>query len=371
MSEAGDNKPMQPLSSREAGELADGLSQLAGSGMPLGEGLMVLADEAASARLGGVYRELGERLQAGASLDEAIEELGERVPEHLRGLAAAGIATGRLGDVLTQFTAVQNRVHELRRHVWRSLAYPALLLVLLLGLIVFAKRVVIAPMAEALEYAQYLPKEFGLGRGSSDDGFFAYVPTATQLLLAMPNLDLYGGITLAACGVIIWLCLRYSTPRVRHRLASNLPLLGPIWRNSSWAGFSGLLATLLEERVPLPRALELTAEGVYDRDVADACDQLGAAVAAGQPLWAGFDGRRLPASLGPLVEWGTRSGTLPSVLRSAAEMFIARSEAQAQFVRAVLPPLMFLLILAGIGFLVMAMYVPIVAGIEAMVGILN
>jgi type II secretory pathway component PulF len=45
-------------------------------------------------------------------------------------------------------------------------------------------------------------------------------------------------------------------------------------------------------------------------------------------------------------------------------MFIARSEAQSQFVRTVLPPLMFLVLLAGIGFLVMAMYVPMVSALH-------
>jgi type II secretory pathway component PulF len=357
MSLPDDNQHCRPLSPSEAGELADGLSQLAGSGLPLGEGLLVLADEVPSARLQGVYHDLGQRLQSGASLEEAIEALGDRVPQHLRGLASAGIAAGRLGDVLVESIRVQNRVQELRRHVWRSLAYPALLLILLLAILVLAKQVVVEPMAEVLEFAEGISQAL-VGGGA------AQLPTATRLMLAMPGLDLYGGITLTACVVTIWLCVRYSTPRVRHRLAGSLPLVGPIWRNSSWAGFSGLLAVLLEERVPLPRALELTAQGIYDRDLADACERLGAAVAAGQPLWAGFDGRRLPATLRPLLEWGTRTGTLPDVLRSAAEMFIARSEAQSQFVRAILPPLMFLVLFAGIGFLVMAMYVPMVSGIQ-------
>jgi type II secretory pathway component PulF len=364
MTAPGDNRHGRALSPNEAGALADDLSQLAGSGLPLAEGLLVLADEGPSARLRAVYRELGQQLQSGASLEDAIEALGERVPAELRGLAAAGVATGRLGEVLVEVIGVQNRVHELRRHVWRSLAYPALLLFLLLGVLVLAKQVVVEPMADVLEFAEILAINPGPGVGDEDLG----LPTATQLLLAMPGLDLYGGITLATCVIIIWFCVRYSTARVRHRLAGSLPLLGPIWRNSSWAGFSGLLAALLEARVPLPRALALTAQGLYDRDLADACERLGAAVAGGQPLWAGFNGRRLPASLGPLVEWGTKHGTLPDVLRSAAEMFIARSQAQSQFVRTVLPPLMFLVIFAGIGFLFMAMYLPMLAGIQRLAG---
>jgi len=357
-----DSRPL-PLSPAEAGELAEGLSQLTGSGVPLAEGLLVLADDVPSRALRRAYQDLGHRLQSGMLLDEALEDLGGRVPEHLRGLAAAGVATGRLGDVLSQFIRVQNRVHELRRGVWRSLAYPAVLLGLLLGVFVLVKAFVVEPLADILAT---FGDVYGTFSSAKDGQEF---PLATKLLVAMPGLDALGGVTLGACVMVIWLCLRCSTPRVRHRLAANLPLVGPIWRNGSWAGFAGLLAVLLEERVPLPRALALTGQGLYDRDLGDACERMSALTAAGRPLSDCFQGGGpLPAPLAPLVEWGTRHGTLPDVLRSAAEMFMARSEAQSQFVRAVLPPLMFLVILAGIGFLVIAMYLPMVTVIHLLTG---
>src|SRR6185436_19968896 len=93
----------------------------------------------------------GQRLQQGIVLDEALVALGGRVPEHLRGLAAAGVATGRLGDVLSQFIRLQSRVQELRRGIWRSLAYPVLLSLVLLLVFVVVKTVVIGPLAAILE----------------------------------------------------------------------------------------------------------------------------------------------------------------------------------------------------------------------------
>jgi general secretion pathway protein F len=357
-----DVRPLS-LSATQAGELAEGLSQLTSAGVPLAEGLLVLADDAPSKALRDVYRELGHRLQAGESLDDALAELGGRAPEHLRGLAAAGVATGRLGEVFRGFLAVQSRVHELRRGAWRSLAYPAVLLGLLLGVFVIVKVFVVEPLAEVLSTVGDV---YGTFSSVSDGRQF---PLATRLLMATPGLDIPGGLTLVGCGVVIWLCLRYSTLRVRHRLAANLPLVGAIWRNGSWAGFTGLLAVLLEERVPLPKALELTGQGLYDRDLANVCQRMSALAADGHALADCLArGGPLPAPLAPLVEWGTRHGTLPEVLRSAAEMFIARSQAQAQFVGAVLPPLMFLVILAGIGFLAMAMYLPIVTVIQVLTG---
>jgi len=248
--------------------------------------------------------------------------------------------------------------------VWRSLAYPALLLGLLLLVFALVKSLIVQPLGDILLSADQTAVEFVVAHPKGQ------FPSATQLLLAMPGLDWLGGIALTGCAATIWLCLRYSTARVRHRLAANLPLLGPIWRNGSWAGFCGLLAVLLEEQVPLPRALKLAGDGLYDRDLADACQRMSGQVSEGHSLASCLgNGRRMPSSLEPLVDWGTRTGTLPAVLRSAAEMFVARSEAQALFVRTVLPPLMFLAILAGIGFLVMAMYIPMITVIRMLAGL--
>ena len=305
----------RPLSRGETAELAEGIAQLASSGAPLAEGLLELADEVSSPRLRGAYRELGQRLQEGASLEEAIRGLGNRLPEHVGGLAAAGIAAGRLSDVLAQFVRLQNRVVELRRSLVRSLAYPGVLLALLLVVFVLARGLIIEPIADLLASFGDVYGSFNFVGGNPQ------LPPATRLMLAMPGLDLIGGITLVTCIVVIWLCVRYSTPRVRHRLAASLPLVGPIWRNGSWAGFAGLLGVLMKEGVPLPRALKLTGDGLYDRDLADSCERMVQFIEAGHPLSACLGARRgLPRALGPLVDWGTRSGTLPEVLSAASEL---------------------------------------------------
>src|SRR5438132_591686 len=104
-------------------------------------------------------------------------------------------------------------------------------------------------------------------------------------------------------------------------------------------GLSGGAAWAIAARVRGGQSVHRAAAGLADRDLADACQRMSAQVATGQSLASCFDrGGPVPASLGPLVDWGTRTGTLPAVLRSASEMFVARSQAQAAFVRTVLPP---------------------------------
>src|SRR5438270_10603856 len=92
------------LSGAEAAELSGQLAELTRTGLPLAPSLAALAEELPRGRLRGSMQQLAGSLGSGVSLAEAIEGQRGRIPPHLRGLVIAGVRTGRLGDVLSQFS---------------------------------------------------------------------------------------------------------------------------------------------------------------------------------------------------------------------------------------------------------------------------
>ena len=123
------------LSGAEALELSAQLAGLARAGLPLAPSLAALAEELPRGRLRRSMRDLARGLEAGQPLGEAVEGQEGRIPPHLRGLVAAGVRSGRLGEVLGEFSQYATIGVELRRRLWLNLAYPVLsLLVTLLGL---------------------------------------------------------------------------------------------------------------------------------------------------------------------------------------------------------------------------------------------
>src|SRR5262245_32384979 len=84
----------------EALELSAQLSGLARAGLPLATSLAALAEELPRGRLRRAMAALAQGLEAGRPLQEAIDDQKGRIPPHLRGLVAAGMRSGRLGDVL-------------------------------------------------------------------------------------------------------------------------------------------------------------------------------------------------------------------------------------------------------------------------------
>ncbi|HUT93393.1 MAG TPA: type II secretion system F family protein [Thermoguttaceae bacterium] len=371
------------LSAEEAVEVGSQLAELAKAGLPLGPGLRAMAEEirllmrgekrrlvwlsvltfglgalvllpfylASTSRRRRVARaleRLADQLDAGTSLSAALEAQGRRFPRHVRGLILAGIQTGRLPEALEEFVAVEGARIELRRQVWLALAYPCVLVVALATLFLLA--------------FTFLVPQFG----KIFEEFDAELPFATEMLLwqAGPGFWVVIGVPVLAVAALV--CLAFSRGAVwLRRVLYAVPLVGPVWR---WAGlfnFSRLMALLVGQQVPLPTALRLTATGLRESDLAAACREAAEEVEAGRSLseccaefW------QFPPSLRPLVAWGEQTSNPAAAFRAAAEMFDSRVRVGVTMLHAVLPPIVFVLIIAGVFSLVGGLFMPLISLIQ-------
>jgi len=341
---------LRRLSAEEAAELAARVSELTKAGLPLGEGLRALADEVPRRRLRLALRALADRLDAGMDLAEAIEQVA--LPPHLRGLVLAGLRSGRLAEVLEEYVDLQRSQAELRRRVALSLSYPIILLALLTGVAVFANVYVI-------------------------DGF---VKIYKDFNTTLPDLTLVfiHSSWPTACGLIILLAavlaipiLLTVAPRTREiwPIVHGVPMIGPLLRWSHLAQFSRLMGLLLEQQVPLPDALRLSADGLRDSDLASGCRRVADEVDGGRALYESMAAQRqFPPSLIPLVEWGQRAPALADAFRAAAEMFEGRVRTQGIFLEALLLPIMLMLTLCLVGAFVVALFLPFISLFQVLSG---
>jgi type II secretory pathway component PulF len=92
--------------------------------------------------------------------------------------------------------------------------------------------------------------------------------------------------------VVFYLILRVAVPTPwRNTVMCRLPVVGPLWRFTSWAEFCHLLAILLESEVSMPEALVLTGQGVQDADIDRACRAMARDVESGRSLSEAMTGR--------------------------------------------------------------------------------
>jgi hypothetical protein len=149
------------------------------------------------------------------------------------------------------------------------------------------------------------------------------------------------------------------------RILPTAPLFGPLLLWQAIAEWARLVALLLEARVPLPDAIELASQGVRSASIARAMHPIAQGVRQGHGLAMLIEHSFwLPASLGPLVAWGQKTGQLSEALRTAAEMFDGRVRLRATLLKQIVPPIMFLLVAACLGIVVTALFSPLIKMIQ-------
>ena len=153
----------------------------------------------------------------------------------------------------------------------------------------------------------------------------SYQPSRRRLiglsdLLVTATSGIRRWLTLSAVGaVVVGIVLaRLAIGEARwHRLIGTVPVVGPLWHWSGAAAFARLLAVLLDNRLPLSRALGLAADGLRNRALQCDCRFFSRGVESGARLSELLlDSQQLPRSLVPFVEYGERRGDLPDAFAS-------------------------------------------------------
>jgi type II secretory pathway component PulF len=343
------------LSGPEAFELSEQLSRLARAGLPLGPSLAAMAEELPGGRLRRSMRYLARGLESGQLLDEAVEGRGGGIPPHLRGLMMAGIRSGRLGEVLGEFSEYTSVGIELRRRLWLNLAYPILTVAIMLGVFAFVS-IAVVPQFESIF------RDFGVP-----------LPRVTHVVFAMSAGTSSLWPTLAVVGVVAAIAMLGSRlflrPATARSLATFVPLLGGVWRWTSLAEFCHLLALLLEHRLPMPEALRLAGEGVQDARIESTTRSMAEAVEDGKTLAQAMASRGgFPPRLPRLLRWAENQGSLPEVLHMAGDMFAARASAHSSLAASVLSVACFILIIVGVNLVILGLMLPMINLISKLSG---
>ena len=331
------------LSTGEARELTTYVAELAGSQLPLAAGLRALAEEMPRSRTASSLLVLAQRLDRGMPLAEAIEGPDVGLPPYFRSLLNTASRAGDFSKMLHELLAHQRLTEELRGRLWQAIAYPVVLVSLMIAWCVFILMWLLPPMRKIWE------------------DFDTRLPATTNLLIWLAD----HGPLLALIGLVIVVPLVLVARGARNsallaQVMGRVPIVGPLWRNWSLSEFSNLLALLVERAMPLPEALELTATSVRHGHIAQGCREAARLVAGGKSLSAAIASlRAFPPSLVPLVEWGERTAALPRAMHDASEMFSTRAQLRDQFLAAVSAPVSFLLVAGVLMFVIVAMYSPL------------
>lgn len=341
------------LAPRETVELVEVVAELAGSDLPLSAGLRAAAEEIPRRRIASAMRRVADGLDRGSPLHEALEA-GGKVPAHLRGLVLAGLRSGRLAHVLEEFVALDRDRLEMRRRIAAALVYPLFLVIVVCFCFLVAQVYIARPFVAIFD-------DFGLA-----------LPAITQMLIALMSWTEASGLWTLAIVVLvvlpaIVLFLAMPKPPAVQRACYRLPILGPLWRWQSLVDFSRLMQLFLERQAPIGQALRWTADGLRWSDLAEVCRACAGDVDSGSSFSSCLARYRdFPVSIRPVIESGLAAQDAAAGFAAAADMYRRRAGVDATLWESILPPLILLFVAASLGFLVVAVLMPMTQLISAL-----
>lgn len=336
----------RPLSLEDLALLCRQLATLVGSGVPILQGLRVVAQQTAGRRLSRALAQVAEGVEAGQSLTEALTDAGRLFPPLMLHMIAVGEAGGVLEEVLQRLGDLYEREYAVNQKVRSAMVYPAVVLVAALGVSAFLVTVVLPRYAELFSQqgvALPWPTRFLLGAASLLRGYWPVV-------LALLVLGVFGYQQLMRRP-------DWALRRDRWRLLQ--PVLGPLRINRAMGMLARTLATLLRTGVPVLPALSVVSRGLGNRALEEPLLQAQRAVRNGRGLTGPLRQSSLyPPMLLELMAVGEEAGNLDGMLLKAADHYDREVATTVERLTALLEPLMVLVLGAIVGFIVLALVLP-------------
>lgn len=323
------------------------LATLLGSAVPVYEAVATLWEQEAPGELKRVLGRVRDRLAEGQGLAQALAAEPRVFSESYIGMVSAGEASGALDVVLERLAEFQEDQAEVRSRVITALIYPAIMVVVGIGVMMVLLGFVVPKISAVFESNK------------------ATLPLVTVLLIKASALVRKGWWAMGALAILAvaaWKRVKANEEFLvrRDRFLLRLPIAGQLWRRLVLSRFAKVLGLLLQSGVPIIKAMEITGEAVvnreYKRFLAEARETLiqGGSLSGSLKTSALF-----PPLLTHMTAVGEKSGELDAMLIKAGDAFQKEFNAQVTRSMALLEPMLILGMGLTIGFMVIAVLLPI------------
>jgi type IV pilus assembly protein PilC len=323
--------------------------------LPLLQAIGALEQEQPSPAMTEVIRKIRSTIQEGRQLSRALSETGV-FPEVVIRIIEAGQEGGQLDRALDRAARSMERDANTAGRIRGAAAYPALIIIVAIALIVFMTVSIMPRLTDIFE-----------GAGIA-------LPVTTQILIGMGSiLAGYWWLVLpGALGIVFALRWWLGTPSgqlVLHSLAWRAPLLRLLTRKIAYARWAGVVAAMHASGVPLPEALRL-ARGVCGNAL------MGSALVVIEPMVA--QGSRLseamrasgafPSSMIYVAAIGEDNGTLDEMLGRTAARYETETDRLLERLPQLLEPALLVVVGVIVGVVLLSFYWPLFQLYQAGVG---
>jgi type IV pilus assembly protein PilC len=324
------------------------LATMVNSGMSLLRSLYIIEEQTENEMLREIWVDVRKDVEAGLALSDALR----KKPDMFNDLYVAMVQAGETGGILdTTLVSIAEQLEKdaaLRRQIKAAMIYPSLIggfaFVVLFALVAF-----LVPVFEKIF------KDFG--------GELPAITKFTVFLSHMITQRWY--IMFGGAFAIVWLFRKWKkSERGRmqwDRLKLKFPMkIGDIVQKVALARFSRTFSGLIAAGVPMLEAIDITGRTSGNKVIEKAMFEVRESVKKGGSLTAPMTEvpEAFPVMVTQMIGVGEETGALETMMTKIADFYEEQVEAAVKALTSILEPIMILFVGGIVGFIVIAMYLP-------------
>lgn len=317
------------------------------SGTSIVDSLNILKKQSYSSYLRKVLDQVYEDVKAGRLLSEALGKHKRAFPNFFRSMVRVGEISGAIDKVLVAVADYFETDSRIKAKTKSALVYPAVLIVMAIGIIVLMVAFIIPTFQSAL---------------SSLD---VDMPAITLALYDMSEYfrEHWMNIVLIAAAVVLICFLFLKSKRGRFlwdKCKFHMPLVGSIVKNNITARFCRAFSLLVESGMDIVDAMDEVRIIFGNTYVSDQFEKATEDVRQGMTLTMALQSYKLfPTMLVQMVSVGEKTGELESVLSRSCSFFENQVERSIAAVTSLIQPVILCIIGLSVGILFYAVYSPL------------
>lgn len=309
------------------------LSTLINAGLPLVQSLRSVLEQTQSKPLKVILNQVIADVEAGQSFSAALGKHPKVFNQIFINLVAAGETSGTLDNALERVAFQQEKDAEIMGKVRGAMAYPAIVLLVMGGVLGFM-------------VVSVLPQV----KGIYTDMPGASLPVTTRALLALSDFIIgFWWLVIILIAVFIFGAIKWARSRPGKRVVDRFKMkgwpIGPLFMKLYMARFARTGTTLVASGVPLLQVLQITSRSVNNVHIEESINNAIEKVRGGKALSAAIEKDPNFLELVPkMLKIGEESGAIEQMMSKIAEYYEKEVDNQIKTISTIIEPVMMVML---------------------------
>lgn len=318
------------------------------AGLPLVQALEILSIQVENKSFSKVLAQVKIDVESGSTYADALKKHPRVFSELYANMVAAGEAGGILDTILNRLAAYIEKAMKLKKKVKGAMVYPA---------VVSSIAVLVIAVIMIFVVPTFSKMFTSLG---------GTLPLPTRIVMNLSNFIAgIGGLLVAGAivAIVVFIVQFRRTEKGNHitdKILLRLPIFGMLINKVAVAKFTRTLGTLVSSGVPILDGLEITAKTSGNKVIEYAIMEVRKGVMGGKTLAEPITKAKVfPPMVTHMIAVGESTGALDAMLGKIADFYDDEVDASVSNLTAMMEPILMVFLGGAVGFIVVAMYLPI------------